>query len=62
MSGKRIGAIVGGVFALLVGGAWLAFYLMAENGRFRIYPIFLLVAGLIGVFQGITGAGLGEDE
>lgn len=62
MSGKRIGAIVGGVFALLVGGAWLAWYLLGDNGRFRIYPIFLLVGGLIGLFQGVTGAGLGEDD
>ena len=62
ISGKRIGAIVGGLFALLVGGAWLAYYLMSDGGRFRIYPLFLLVGGLIGLFQGATGMGLGEDE
>jgi hypothetical protein len=61
MSSKRIGAIVGGLFALLVGGAWLAWFLLGD-GRFRIYPIFLLIFGLIGLVQGATGAGLGEDD
>lgn len=61
MGSKRIGAIVGGLFALLVGGAWLAWFLLGD-GRFRIYPIFLLIFGLIGLVQGATGAGLGEDD
>jgi hypothetical protein len=57
---KRIGALISGVLAVLVGGALLAWFLMGD-GR-RLYgPIILIVLGLIGIFQGLTGAGLGED-
>jgi hypothetical protein len=62
MGKKRIGALLGGLFALLVGGAWLAYYLLADNARFRIYPLVLLIFGIIGMFQGATGMGLGEDS
>jgi hypothetical protein len=61
ISGKRIGAIVGGLFALVVGSALLLWFLLGD-GRRIIYPILAIIGGIIGIFQGVTGAGLGEDE
>jgi hypothetical protein len=61
MSSKRIGALLGGIFAVLVGGALLAWFLLGD-GRRIIYPILLIIFGLIGCFQGATGAGLGDDD
>jgi hypothetical protein len=61
MSGKRIGTLVGGLFALLVGGALLAWFMMGD-GRRIVWPIILIICGLISLFQGITGVGLSEDD
>jgi hypothetical protein len=61
MSGKRIGTLVGGIFALVVGGALLAWFLMGD-GRRIVWPIILIICGLISLFQGITGVGISEDE
>lgn len=58
---KRAGALIIGLLALVVGGAWLAYYLLAD-ARFRFYPIILLIGGIIGLFQAITGIGLGGDD
>ncbi len=58
---KRVGAVVGGLICILIGGAWLA-WMFFGNGRFRVYPFISVVLGLIGLFQGFTGVGLGGED
>ncbi|MSR51909.1 MAG: hypothetical protein EXS09_01295 [Gemmataceae bacterium] len=61
MKVKKVRAIAGGLLAVLGGGAWLAWMFMGD-GRFRFYPLILLAIGLIGLFQGFTGVGLGDSD
>ena len=61
MSGKKVSAIAFGLLAVLVAGGWLAWMFMGD-GRFRFYPFILLLIGLIGMFQGFTGVGLGDSD
>ena len=59
---KRIGAVIGGLLAVVLGGAWLAWIFLGD-GRFRpIGPIILTIVGLIAMAQGFTGIGLGDSD
>lgn len=58
---KRVGAVVGGVICLVLGIALIAFqYFVLE--RIRIYSFIVIILAIIGIFQGLTGIGLGGSE
>jgi hypothetical protein len=59
---KRIGAVIFGLFAVILGGAWLAWIFLGD-GRFRpIGPIILTIVGLIAMVQGFTGIGMNSTS
>jgi hypothetical protein len=59
---KRAGAFIGGVIAILLGVVALVL-IFVVGLRIRLWwPVILVILGLIGVFQAITGVGLGDDD
>lgn len=58
---KRVGAIVGGIIGLVLGLILLAVVFLVRD-RISIYGIIVVVISIIGLFQGITGAGLGGSD
>ncbi|HKB01857.1 MAG TPA: hypothetical protein VKD90_06535 [Gemmataceae bacterium] len=60
INAKKATAFICGVLGLVLGGIWLA--ILLATGGFRIYPIIIMIIGLIGIFQAITGIGLKDSS